>query len=301
MERVFSAHGIAIDEFVIGDVTDATVVERLLHGCDAVFHAAAVVAFEAARASEVRATNQRSVETVLSVAARERLRRIVYVSSAGALFTPGGPPIHGDSPIGRATTAYGESKARAERFARKLQDDGVPILTVYPTGVIGPDDPGLTEPNRALQIMLDLIAPMTTSGYQPVDVRDLAAMNVALIESKLASGRYVAAGRYYPWSELFDRIEALTGRKLRRVRTPAPLLRAAGVAADVLKHFVSFSLPLTRETMEYATRWQTVDAAATERDLGIRFREVDDSLTDTLRWMVRAGHLRSEQIGRLAE
>ena len=152
-KRVFAAHGLAIDDCVVGDVRDAEVVKRLVRGCDAVFHAAAVVALEARRADEVRATNQRSVETVLAAALREATRRIVYVSSAGALFTPGGPPITSASPIGRAHTAYGESKARAEQYVRELQRDGAPIHTVYPTGVIGPDDPGLTEPNHAIQIM----------------------------------------------------------------------------------------------------------------------------------------------------
>ena len=52
--------------------------------------------------------------------------------------------------------------------------------------------------------------------------------------------------------------------------------------------------------MEYATRWQHVDAAETEHAFGIRFRDIDESLTDTLRWLVREGHLKREQIGKLA-
>lgn len=301
LERVMGWHGVEADETVVGDVTDPEAVARLVSGCDAVFHAAAIVALEAARGDEVLSTNQRSVETVLSAAIKEDVDRIVYLSSAGALFVPGGPPIHGDSPVGNARSAYGQSKVRAEHFVRELQSQGAPIASVYPSGVIGPDDPGLTEPNRALQIMLRLIAPLTSSGYQPVDVRDLAAMNVSLVESKAPAGRYVAAGRYYPWPDLYDRIEDLTGRKLRRVPAPAPVLRAGGRVADVVKRFVSFSLPLTRESIEFATRWQIVDARVTERDLGIRFRDVDESLRDTLRWLARAGHLSPEHIGHLAE
>jgi dihydroflavonol-4-reductase len=110
----------------------------------------------------------------------------------------------------------------------------------------------------------------------------------------------VAAGRYYAWGDLFDQIESLTGRKLRRVPAPAPVLRVAGVVADVVKRVFPFSLPITRESMEFATRWQTADAAATEVDLGINFRGLDETLTDTLRWMVRAGHLRRDQIGKLS-
>ena len=98
-------------------------------------------------------------------------------------------------------------------------------------------------------------------------MRDLAELNVMLLESKSRGGRYVAAGRYYAWGDLFDQIEALTGRRLRRVPAPAPVLRVAGVVADVVKRVFPFSLPTTRESMEFATRWQTADAAATEAKL----------------------------------
>jgi nucleoside-diphosphate-sugar epimerase len=300
LQRVCESRGIVVEDYEVGDVTDAAAVARLLDGCDAVVHAAAVVALEAARAREIRATNERSVELVVGGAVRGGLRRVVYVSSAGALFTRGGPPLRGDSPVGATTTVYGRSKARAERYVRKLQADGAPILTVYPTGVIGPDDPGLTDPNRALAILVNLAAPLTTSGYQPVDVRDLAELHVALLESERRSGSYVAAGQYAPWRDLYDRVERLTGRPLRRLPAPAPLLRAAGRGADWVKRIAPFDLPLTLESMLFATCWPTADASATERDFGIRFRDLDESLGDTYRWLARAGHIPTERIGRLA-
>jgi dihydroflavonol-4-reductase len=300
LQRVCESRGVIVVDTVVGDVTDPAAVERLLDGCDAVVHAAAVVALEAARANEVRATNERSVELVVGGAVRNNVGRIVYVSSAGALFTPGGPPLRGDSPIGVTSTAYGQSKARAEHYVRKLQDDGAPILTVYPTGVIGPDDPGLTEPNRALTIILNLAAPMTTTGYQPVDVRDLAALHVALLESERTVGPYVAAGEYAPWADLYDRVERLTGRRLRRMPAPAALMRGAGRAADWVKRVIPFDLPLTLESMLFATRWPTADATATEREFGIRFRDLDESLRDTYRWLAKAGHVSTKSIGKLA-
>jgi dihydroflavonol-4-reductase len=183
MKRVFGSIEIDADDHVTGDITDAESVDRLLAGCDALVHAAALVALEAARADEVRNTNERGVRIVVGGAVDRGLSRIVYVSSAGALFTPNGPPMTADSPVGLTNTAYGESKAGAERYVRALQEAGAPILTTYPTAVVGPDDPGLTDPNRALGFFLSWGAVLTTSGYQPVDVRDLAQLHRALLES----------------------------------------------------------------------------------------------------------------------
>jgi hypothetical protein len=37
------------------------------------------------------------------------------------------------------------------------------------------------------------------------------------------------------------------------------------------------------------------------RELGISFRDVAESLHDTLVWMYRAGHLTAAQVGRIAD
>jgi dihydroflavonol-4-reductase len=43
-----------------------------------------------------------------------------------------------------------------------------------------------------------------------------------------------------------------------------------------------------------------VDASAVERDLGVQFRPPAETLADTYRWLVDAGHVSRKQAGRLA-
>ena len=61
----------------------------------------------------------------------------------GAVLTP-------DSPVKRPRGTYSRSKAESERIARGYQEQGAPVVIVYPGGVIGPDDPYLGDSNRAL-------------------------------------------------------------------------------------------------------------------------------------------------------
>ncbi len=75
MKRVFEARGLTIGDSIEGDVTDPRAIERLLEGCDALIHMAAVVALETARAEEVRSTNQRGVELAVGGAVRAGLSR----------------------------------------------------------------------------------------------------------------------------------------------------------------------------------------------------------------------------------
>jgi len=299
LKRIYGPIGREVEEIVVGDMTDPDCATRLLDGCDALVHAAAVVALEAGRASEVRATNAPGVERLVGGAA-ERGQRVIYVSSAGALFTRGSRRITSASPIGETRGAYGASKAEAERYVRGLQDRGASILTTYPTAVVGPDDPSFTDPNRGLRLLLQWAGPLTSTGYQPVDVRDLASMHIRLLEGERSTGRYIAAGPYFPWADLLDEIDRVTGRKLRRIRVSGGVLRGIGRIADIAKRVVAFDLPLTHEGMLFGTCWPIADGSPARRDLGMHFRSIEETLSDTYRWMYEAGHLTREQIGDLA-
>ena len=299
--RVFLPHGVSLPDCVLGDVTDAPSVSRALLGCDAVVHAAALVALESYRAAEAHRTNVEGAEVVLGEARRRGLSSIVYVSSSAALFRAGGPPIGPDSEVADASSPYARSKATAERLARALLEEGAPVRISYPGGVVGPDDPGLSEMNHTLRVLVRDFVALTSGGVNVVDVRDLARAHAALALGRGAPGRYVMAGPFLSWREVADLLDAVTGRRVRRVPLPGALLRGAGRVGDVAKRFVSFDFPLSHEAMTFATRWAGADSTKTLETLGLRFRDPAESLADALRWLVRAGHLSPDLAGRLAE
>jgi nucleoside-diphosphate-sugar epimerase len=298
--RVLAPHGVDTSDCAVGDVTDATAVAKALDGCEGVFHAAAVVALAPRHAPEVLRTNTRAVELVVGGARERGLRSIVYVSSLSALFHPDAPPITADAPLPAATGVYSRSKTEGERFVRQLQAEGAPVRSTYPPAVLGPDDPGLSEGNRAIQIMVRNGMALTSTGFQILDVRDLAALHVALLTRDDAPGRAVAAGHYFAWRDLADLLDALTGTRIRRVSIPGAVLRLFGRVGDAVKHVYPFDFPLTAEAMDFATRWPGAETSPAVAALGIRWRPARETLADTLRWLQRAGHLSRERVGRLA-
>jgi nucleoside-diphosphate-sugar epimerase len=300
LERVFAARGEPAPEHRVGDVADRASVERALEGCDAVVHAAAVVAMAAKRAREVLETNARGVENVVGGAARAGVRRIVYVSSVGALFRPHGPAVTADAPVVPASDAYARSKSDAERAVRALQERGAPIATVYPTAVLGPDDPGLSEANHALRTFARDVVLLTSGGFQLVDVRDVAWVVARLLERAGGASRHVVGGHFLRWSELADRIDEVTGARVRRLPIPGSVVRLGGRVCDVAKRVRDFDFPMTREGMIYATQWRGADSGKTVEELSIRFRDPRETLADALRWMHRVGHIPAGPVGVLA-
>jgi nucleoside-diphosphate-sugar epimerase len=305
LERVFGARGLAVPDHRVGDIGDAASVRRALAGCDAVVHAAALVALDAARSREVLETNPRGVENVMNGALELGLSRMLYMSSIGALFRPNQPLVSADVPVVQGKAAYARSKSDAELIVRRLQDQGAPIRTVYPAAVLGPDDPDdptLSPANQALRTFVRYLAFSTSSGFQFIDVRDLATVQARMLELECAPGRHIAAGHFLRWHEFADAIVAVAGVRQRRLSIPGVLLRAAGRIGDALDHVWHLDLPfpLTSEAMSVATQWAEADSSKTLEALGLGFRYPLETLADTIRWMHRAGHVDARFVGRLA-
>jgi len=300
LERVFAAHELPAPEAVVGDIVDEGSVKEALTGVDSVVHTAAVVAMQAHRAQEILDTNARGVRNVVGGAADAGLGPIVHVSSVGALFLPGGPRVDEDSPVQEGHNAYARSKSDAERAVRELQDEGAPIAISYPTSVLGPLDPGLSEANHALRTFARDVVLLTSGIFSVIDVRDLAAMHVRLLEQEPGPGRYVANGGDLSWLEIAESLDAVTGAQVRRVKIGGAPLRVGGRVADVVRRVWDFDFPLTTEGMVYATQFPGADGGRAPEALGFQYRPTSETFADALRWMHRAGHIDAKFVGRLA-
>lgn len=285
--RVFATGDV---EIVAGDMADAPAMGRALAGCDALVHAAAAVSLDPRDAARLLSENVAGAHAALECATAAGLERIVYVSSLATIWELSGPDPSAASPLREGTAGYARAKVDAERVARAQQEAGAPIAIVYPSGVIGPDDPGLSEAVRAFRGFARA-ALATSGGLSSVDARDLALFCVRLLEEKRA-GRFVVGGQFETWDAVADALAALTGRRPARVRAPGGLLRLAGSAFDALRRVRPIASPISREAMEYATRMRALPNDAALSELGVSLRPLHESYRDTLRSLEARGRMR---------
>jgi nucleoside-diphosphate-sugar epimerase len=297
--QVLEPRGVEIgdDDLVRGDMTDPVSVERVLGGCEGVVHAAAVVATTGRDNRTVVATNVTGTRTVVGAAERAGVRSIVYLSTVGVFVPPVQPRIDAASPITTGGTAYSRSKVEAERWVRSRQQEGAPIVTVYPGGVLGPDQPGVAEVVEGLRGCLEKAWPITGGGVNLIDVRDLAALVVAGLERGRGPDRWMAGGTFLTWREFADRCDRITQRRARRFALPPAGIRARGRVVDLVRRIVPFDYPLTSDAAQFMTTMVPTDDEHTHAASGVRFRDVEETLADTIRWMVRAGELRARAAG----
>lgn len=298
----FLAHGYKLDDFVVGDMQDKTLLKKSMAGCDAVLHSAAMVSLDPAKSEEIYRSNINSIDSVIGTAHELGIHNIVYVSSLGAFFIPDGGPITETSPLGKSSEAYTQSKIDCEKHVRSLQEEGMPVQITYPGGTFGPDDPKLNEANHSLCSALLKMLPLTTSGLQCVDVRDLASIHVFLLEHPPADykdARYLVAGRYYPWRDLKAVFDRVTGRNVPALVIPGGLMRFFGLVGDLIKKVYPMDYPMTSEAMAICTQWPVADSAKVLAYTGTSFRSGEETFSDTIRWLAKAGHLDKKLAGKL--
>jgi dihydroflavonol-4-reductase len=304
-ERVAAALGpLRVEgvETVIGDVTDPTMVERALEGCDAVLHAASVFSLDARQADEVRAVNVRGTDVVLGTAYRLGLDPIVYVSSELALLPPGdGEVLTADSPVGQPPWPYCRSKADSELVARRYQTAGAPVLSVMPAAVWGPQDPHVGEGvTLATNVLRKRYPIVMRGGMHIADVGDVAAVLAAVMEPGRGPRSYLVSGQYISLPELIRTLAELSGRRIRFLTFPRWFLAAFGRAADVAQRRLQTRLPWQGEGIWVMNCAARCDDSKTRNEFGLEPRPLRETFADTIRWLVDVGYLTPGEAGRLA-
>ena len=197
---------------------------------------------------------------------------------------------------------YASSKANAERIARRLQEQGKPVIIVYPGSIWGPHDPTLGDGIRAIvgYIRWGLI-PDTPGGMPMIDVRDLAALHAAAMVPGRGSRRFMAGGQFLRFAELAEILTRLTGRHMFSPKAPGVVLRGIGRASDLARRLFGVELAPSHEAMMTLIRGVPCDDSRTRAELGVKARSPEETLRDTLCWMYERGAVSARDIGRLAE
>ncbi len=299
-DGIFNKHNIAISEYIISDITDKAIVEKAVQGCDAVIHTAAMVSTAEKYADLVYQTNVVGTQSVIDSALAAGVKKIIYVSSVSALFKLGADTMNEQSDVCVAHNPYGRSKVSSENYVREMQAKGAPIVITYPTGIVGKDDPALSEPHFGLKMFVSQFTFTSSAGMQLVNVEDLAKAHVTILEKVDGADRFVLGGHYYSWKTLLETTNKVTGRQLLYVHIPGNILRFIGRCADIVTSFTGKELPLTGEGMVYATQWILADSSKAEKELGIKFTDPDQTLADVYRYLYEQGNITAKKAGVLA-
>ncbi len=283
-------------EFVEGDVTDRLSLSKAAPGCDAVLHAAALVKI-LAPAEQFDRINVKGLENVLAAAEHAgTVERVLYVSSFIALGPTDGRTFDESAePRDRAwINDYERTKTLSDRAARKAIAAGAPLSVVYPGVIYGPGE--MTEGNIVVRHILDLIhgrlpgligKPERRWNY--VYVEDVARGVVQALEKPGPGGRYVLGGENVTLGHFYSLVGRLTGAKIPTLRFPDSVAKAAGAVQKAWAKMRGKTPQLTPDLVEIYKHDWAYSSAAAERELGYRWRTLEEGLAATVAWLKESG------------
>jgi nucleoside-diphosphate-sugar epimerase len=295
--RALEPFGYGSIDHVVGDATDASAVRQALDGCEAVVHAAAIFSLDTRASAEMKRTNARAADVVLTAAVAGGCDPIVHVSSTVALLRRG-TTITPDSALSTLQNTYVRSKVAGEETARRLQHDGAPVVTVYPGSVYGPHDPHLSDNMRRLRDILRGRYPMwPRGGFHAVDVRDVARTHAAALTPGSGPRRYIVPGHFLDGPMLFGTLRMVTGRRLPYLHLPAIAIMPVSWAASAAQPILPMHLPADHEGVILTYQGCRADSSRTEQHLGVAATPLAQTMADAARWLHQAGHISARQAG----
>lgn len=270
---------------VYGDITDHNALKVAMTGVDTVFHTAAYVELGLVNEAEMQRVNVAGTRAVLEVAQAGAVRKppalpkVVYCSTIGVLGHTGSQVV--DETFQRTQTdfssAYDRTKYAAQQLVDQFAAQGLPVISLLPSGIMGPNDPHF---GPVIRQFLKRRLKVWAGGDRITGIVHVDDLVTALI---LAAERgkpehYIISAGDLTTREMFDLLSHKTGIPSPR-EVPEPLVRLVGSLLDPLGHLFSWQPPLSRERVHYLyDRCVRVDATKACQELNWSPRSVPATL-----------------------
>jgi dihydroflavonol-4-reductase len=269
-------------ELVYGDITDRDALKQAMTGVDTVFHTAAYVELGLVNATEMARINVEGTRAVMEVAQAASVSKVVYCSTIGVYGDTQGRVI--DETFQREqqdfSSAYDRTKYEAQQLVDLMAAQGLPVVSVMPSGIMGADDPHF---GPVIQLFLKGKLKFWVGGKRitgVVHVDDLVdAMLLAATHGKVGE-HYIISSGDLSTREMFELMSRETGVPVPQ-EAPEFLVRVIGNILSGLGHLLNWNPPLSRERVHYVyDRCVRVDASKARKELGWQPRSIEETLQE---------------------
>ncbi|MFJ2363326.1 SDR family oxidoreductase [Pseudomonas sp. NPDC087697] len=279
---------------VVGDMADVDAFAASMQGCDTVFHTAAFFRDNYKGGShweELERINVDGTRRLLEHAYDAGVRRFIHTSSIAVLDGSPGTSIDETCLRNEANADdYYRSKILADRVVLSFLEDHPDLhaCMVLPGWMWGPADIGPTSSGQLLNdVVRNKLPGVVPGSFSVVDARDVALAQIAAAKRGRRGERYLAAGRHMTMGELVPLLGTIAGVKTPRRQLPLSLLYALAFAQEIYARLTGNPILLSMATVRLMVREAErthFNPHKSEQELGLRFRPVEQTLTDTLDW-----------------
>lgn len=285
-----------------GDVTKIDDLRRCIDevGVDpkdiCVVHAAGIVSIDFKEKDKIRRVNVEGTQNVATVCLEKGIGRMVYVSSVHAIKEEAGHgSIHETQRFDPMDVEglYAKSKAQATCNLLKLQEEGLPLTLVFPSGMIGPNDYGCSH---MTQMVIDYgtgrLKAYVKGGYDFVDVRDVAEALIKIVETRDAGDHYILSGEYISVKAIVDVLGGVFPKIKKTVRLPLGLAKFSAPFAEIYYRILKQKPLYTRYSLFTLASNSNFSHDKATVDLAYQPRGASESLHDMALWLIQQNRIK---------
>lgn len=282
-------------ELAPGDIRDRTAMDLAVKGCDYVVHSAASVSQWRPNRAMMREINVEGTKNVLMAALAAGVRRVVYVSTVDTLGLSSRENPADENCEHESMAAFGnpyiDTKYEAEQAALEIARQGLDLVIVKPTYMIGEWDVKPTSGQMVIQVAKGRAPGYPGGGNNFVDVLDVAHGVILALDKGCSGESYILANQdgNLTYKEMFTLIAKVAGVRPPFFPIPYPLALAAGYGLDLAGRLFGFEPDVNSVTarMGFAPHYFTPAKAI--RGLGIPQSPIEAAIRRALEWFKARG------------
>jgi dihydroflavonol-4-reductase len=278
-----------------GSILDQTVIEKLLDGCDAVIHCAAIISLNGDSDGRVHQTNVEGTRLLLDNALKCGVKRFIHISSIHA-FHP--EPLHETLDETRELArnnafAYDRSKRDSQLLALSYKEKGLDVIVINPTSLIGPPDHKPSLQGKAfIDIYKGKVPAVFRGGFDFVDNRDVAAAIIHSLEKGRSGECYLMAGEYITMLDMIRMVNVATGKKRKAIIIPFWIAYAILPFVKLFSLITGKDSLFTHESLHILRNGNTkISSEKARKELGFSPRPIQQTINDTMHWFKQNGYI----------
>lgn len=265
-------------EWIDVDFNDINSLQDALKGVDEVYHCAAKVGFHPNDEKEMNRTNVKGTENLLYACENSEVKKFLHVSSVAVLdgFNEKGElDENSDFNPKLYHSAYGISKHLSEMEAWRASAEGLNVAIINPGMIIGT---GSWSQSSGQIFPVFEENPFTFSGGSAyVDVRDVAAIAIELMERNIFGERFILVSENKKYEDIGNQIRQKLGLKKAKVLSRS-LLNLGRVANFLLGWLIPKLQMVTRSNIESVSSFNIISNEKIRERLDYQFIPVSESI-----------------------
>ncbi len=266
-------------EWVDCELDDFDLLLKSLQGVNVVYHCAAMVSFDPSHKSKMLSINVDGTAALVNACLEAGVVRFCHCSSVAALGHAEDGKILDEKNVWKTSPAnsnYAISKFGAEREVWRGAEEGLEVVIVNPSIIIGPGDTSRSS-SKIFESMVKGLKFYASGKTGFVDVRDVALAMVKLAESDIRSERFVLNGQNLAYKDFFEIIAKHAGVKAPSIKVGPCLLALAWRLEWLTSKITQRSPIITKETAASALRNTLYSSKKIEDALNFKFISIDDA------------------------